>query len=306
MVNIGIIGGTGFSNRPLDKMMRQATDYGVVPYTPTYLGNKEAIFVPRHAKLDAPHLVNYRANIQAMKLLNVDIIIALSACGRLAEDVGPGTLGVVSDVDWDDLNGREMTFAEQGLLLHATMNPTFSEPLREILYHSAIKKGEEIYDMFKDVEGISSQIKKDGTYFNINGPAFLTPAKEARIRETTPGAAYIGQTLVPEVHLAREMGIAYAALVMVVDHSNFPGKKAVTHADGVMTAVKYTTQAAQLVLEEFGNQIPDDFYDPVCHDAFRHSLHESQVDLTMLLKNERKNLAHILEQELNSRKIKSV
>ena len=96
------------------------------------------------------------------------------------------------------------------------------------------------------------------------------------------------------------MAIAYAAIAMVVDHSNYPGAPPVTHADGVMHAVIKTAQAAYALLEEAIRLAPVELYDPA-HDAFKHSLHSSQVDLEGLRSKRRHNLADILERELKKR-----
>lgn len=97
------------------------------------------------------------------------------------------------------------------------------------------------------------------------------------------------------------MGIAYAALGMCVDNSNYPGARPVTHADGVMHAVVKTAQAAVEVLNEAVRRTPENFYDVVAHEAFKHSLHSSQVDLAALKAAGRTQLALILENELSSR-----
>jgi len=298
MAKIGIIGGTGFSEFVTDYKAVD-TDYGPVKVGALQLGGKDVAFISRHAGLEVPHLVNYRANIQALKLEGVDKVYAVSACGRLGREAWPGSLGAVKDVDWDDL-GRVMTFAEPGLLLHASMDEPFSQALRKRLFDAFNLCHNELGDLYDGSSGLELKFHNFGTYFNIDGPAFSTPAREARLRTTVHDALFIGQTLVPEVHLAREMAIAYSALAMCVDHSNFPGAPPVAHADGVMHAVKYTAQAARILLDYAVRLTDDDLSDPA-HGAFKHSLHSSQVDLERLERSGRKNLTSILCAELESR-----
>ncbi|MBI4146074.1 hypothetical protein HY489_01920 [Candidatus Woesearchaeota archaeon] len=294
---IGIIGGTGFSDKVKDAKPVE-TDYGTVNVGKLYLGGREVAFVARHAGLEVPHKVNSRGNIQALKMAGVNTVYAVSACGRLAKESEPGTLGAVEDLDWDAFHSPA-SFAEDGsLLLHATMNPPFSQEMRRILTASWPAVSDRVHELYgKD---LTARFLEGGTYFNIQGPAFSTQAREERIRNTTPKATYIGQTLVPEAHLAREMAMAYAAVAMVVDHSNYPGAKPVTHADGVMFAVLSTAQTAYWLLEEAVKKTPEDLQDPA-HQAFKHSLHSSQVDLAGLRRKGRINLANIIEAELKTR-----
>lgn len=298
-VTKAVIGGTGFSETATDYETIE-TDYGDVRFGHLELGGKEVFFVSRHAGLEVPHLVNYRANIQALKLLGVNSVFAVSACGRLAEDMLPGHLVAVSDVDWDDLN-REMTFAESGLLLHASLNEPFSAGLRDNLIAAWQHTEPRVRAIYGDSSDLAVGFHTDGVYFNIQGPSFSTPAREARIRALPTRPKVIGQTLVPEVQLAREMGIAYAALGMCVDHSNYPGAPPVTHAEGVMHAVVNTAKAAVAVLDEAVRLTPDDFFDQVAHTAFDHSLSSGQVNLRLLEENGRTRLAVILDSVLNSR-----
>ncbi|MBI5451860.1 MTAP family purine nucleoside phosphorylase [Candidatus Gottesmanbacteria bacterium] len=294
-----VIGGTGFSEKATD-YITISTDYGDVQVGHIELGGKEIHFLARHQALEVPHLVNYRANIQALKKLDVNVVYAVSACGRLAEDVWPGHLVAVDDVDWDDLEGRVRTYAEKGVLIHAAMHDPFSDGLREYLQQAWIQSESQVRELYKDAPTLKVGYHDGGTYFNINGPSFSPPKRETRLRRDVVNAKVIGQTLVPEVHLAREMGIAYAALGMCVDHSNFPGAPPVTHKD-VMQAVEKTSIAAVYVLDNTVRFTPDNFFDEVAHNAMKYSIIPSQVDLDMLRVNGRTNLALILDQELQTR-----
>lgn len=295
MERIGIIGGTGFSDlvKEFDYL---PTDYGEVKYGILHIGGKDVMFIPRHRELEVPHLVNYRANVQAMKLKGINAVYQMSAAGRGNEKVLPGHLGVATDVDWDDLN-REMTYAEPGLLLHASMTDPFSKGLNKIVENGFEAVKNEIKEIYNGTD-LEVGFQNHGTYFNIQGPAFLTYAKEARLRETVYDMVWFGQTLVPEVFLLREMGIAASSTIMCVDHSNFPGQKHVEHATGVMVAVEKTSQAAVKVMDYAIANTPKDFYDPA-HDAMKSAIHPAQFDAEMLKDNQRYNLIEIVQASLN-------
>ncbi len=288
---IAIIGGTGFSEHAQD-FEEVKTDYGNVNVAHMNIGGKDVLFLARHQALEVPHIVNYKANMQALKIKGINTIFAVSACGRLAQEVLPGHIVRVSDVDWDDLN-RDTSFAQKGLLLHASMYEAFSESLGNIITESWNQVEDEINEIYD--ESLSLGYHPSGTYFNIQGPAFTTPSREARLRDTVKNAKVIGMTLVPEVHLAREMSMAYAAIGMCVDNSNFPDAPPVHHADGVMHAVLSTAKAAYVLLDKTIANMPDDFHDPISHEAYKHAIDKNQVDFGMLKDNGRENLADIMQ-----------
>lgn len=301
MVNIAIIGGTGFSDKVKDSI-DYITDYGHIKGGTLNLGRKEVYLFTRHSDLDVPHRVNTKGNILTAKILGVDVIYGVTAGGRLHKDVLPGHLVAVSDMDWDD--STPASFADDGhLLLHVTMSPAFSQGLREILNASWQDVEKRVGDLYANSD-LSVGYHENGTYFNIHGPGFSTPAREHRLRQTVLNPRIIGQTIRDEAYLARELGIAYAALAMCVDHSNYPNARHVTHVDGVMQAVKKTAEAAYMLLDEAIENIPDEFYDPVCHDSLKHALHREQIDLEKLAKK-RPKLADILRKELENRRQKT-
>ena len=94
---IAVIGGTGFY-----EFFEDATEITVnTPYghpsdsisLGTIAGRKIA-FIPRHGKKHQypPHMVNYRANLWALKQLGVSRVLGPCAVGSLQPDVHPGTL----------------------------------------------------------------------------------------------------------------------------------------------------------------------------------------------------------------------
>lgn len=299
-VTRAIIGGTGFSDYARDFEIVE-TDYGDINVGHLELGGKEVHFLARHAGLEIPQLVNYRGNIQALRRLGVNVIYAVSACGRLAEHILPGNLVAVSSVDYE-ATSRIISFADTpGLLLHASPEDQCSPGLRKILIEAWQQAEPQVKEIYANSEDLEVKFHEHGNYLNVDGPDFRSFATEERLRRTVHDVAVIGQTVVPEINLARQMEIAYAPIAMVVDNSSFPGAKPVTHADGVMHAVVKTAQAAFALLDVAVKNTPDDFYEAVAHESLLHSLHPSQIDLEILRTNGRTKLAIILEEELASR-----
>lgn len=295
-----VIGGTGFSEFAKD-FETVDTDYGEIRVGHLELGGKEVFFLARHAGLEIPQLVNYRGNIQALKRLGVNTIYSVSACGRLAEHILPGHLVAVSHVDHEG-STRVSSFADTpGLLLHASPDGQCSPGLRQIVISAWDKVEQEVRELYAGSPDLFVGLHTHGTYFNVDGPDFRDFATEERLRRTVHDPAVIGQTVFPEINLARQMEIAYQPIGMVVDNSSFPGAKPVTHADGVMHAVTKIAQAAFVLLDEAVRNTPDNFYEEAAHDALLHALHPSQVNFDILRQQGRTNLAVILEEELASR-----
>ena len=230
------------------------------------------------------------------------MIYAVSACGRLAEHVKPGHLVAVSHVDHEG-TARITSFADTpGLLLHASPENQCSPGLRSILIDAWDRVEPEVRTIYAESPDLEVGFHTHGTYFNVDGPDFRDFATEERLRRTVHDPSVIGQTVFPEINLARQMEIAYEPVAMVVDNSSFPGAKPVTHADGVMHAVVKTAEAAFALLNEAVRNTPDDFYEAAAHESLRHSLDPGQVNFDMLQQYGRTNLAVILEAELDSRK----
>lgn len=208
MARIGIIGGTGFDNPDIIKGISKRkihTPYGP-PSDLITIGQYEQVdiaLLPRHGSAHNvnPTLVNYRANIWALKELGVSHILAITAVGSLREEIAPGDL-VFPDQFIDRTTQRKATFFEGHAVCHIPMADPFCETLRTLLAQAA--------------ERLSLQHHKQGTIITIEGPRFSTRAESKLYRQW--GADVINMSTVPEVVLAREAGICYATIAMSTDY----------------------------------------------------------------------------------------
>ncbi len=208
MVKIGIIGGTGFSSSGLLKNITSQkvhTPYGA-PSDLVTVGKYQDIdlvILPRHGAAHNiyPTLVNFRANIWALKELGVTHIIAITAVGSLREEIKPGDL-VFPDQFIDRTTMRKSTFFEGQQVCHIPMAEPFCENLRA-LFGSQAKR-------------LALNHHKQGTVITIEGPRFSTRAESRMYRQW--GADIINMSTVPEVVLAREAGICYATVAMSTDY----------------------------------------------------------------------------------------
>ena len=185
------------------------------------IGNEWVAFIARHGKGHRypPHKVPYKANIWTLKMLGVKVILAVSAVGSLRPDYEPGDF-VVPDQFIDMTKNRDYTFFEGPCSCHIQIgNEPFTEELRQLLIQEARK-----YNKTHD----------KGCYICIEGPRFSTMA-ESRIWREVFKADIVGMTLVPEINLARELGMCYALLAVITDYDILVPHKPVSAYEVIKT-----------------------------------------------------------------------
>ncbi|MDQ2649687.1 MAG: S-methyl-5'-thioadenosine phosphorylase [Actinomycetota bacterium] len=206
--DVAVIGGSGFYELDGDApTIEPGTPWGP-PSSPITIGTVEGrrvAFLARHGRNHAlpPHAVDHRANLWALRELGVHTVLASFACGSLVPDLGPGSL-LVPDQLIDRTTGRADT-------IHATFDAgpqhaAFAEP-----YGAAARQG--VLDV---AGGLGEAVHDGGTVVVINGPRFATKAESRWYRSI--GADVINMTQYPETVIARELGLAYAAVGLVTDH----------------------------------------------------------------------------------------
>lgn len=209
MAKIAIIGGSGLEDPDILKWPKSkslSTPYGEAEFTTGKIGEADVVILSRHGKKHTipPTQVNNRANIWALKELGCDFIIATTACGSLREEIDRGHL-VILDQFIDFTKHRITTFHdefEDGVMKHTPMADPFDEKLRNLLIKSA--------------QELNLKFHKKGTVISIEGPRFSTRAESNMFRLW--GADVINMSVAPEVILANEIGIPYAAIAMSTDY----------------------------------------------------------------------------------------
>jgi len=204
----GVIGGSGLDDPGILKNPSTETvhtDYGPAVLNRGMMGDKEIFLIARHGKNHelAPGGVNYRANIAALKLKNVDGILATTACGSLKEEVEPGDF-VIPDQFIDFTKNRKSTFFtsfENGIT-HTPMADPFDPKLRKILLKTA---GE-----------LNFKTHEKGTVITIEGPRFSTRAESIMFQSW--GADIINMSTATEAALANEAEIPYGVVAMSTDY----------------------------------------------------------------------------------------
>lgn len=220
---LAVIGGSGLNHFPGVKTLEQIpleTPYGAVSsglLKAEYQGS-EFIFLPRHGlghKL-APHQINYRANLWALRQLGVTSIIAANAVGGMAANMGPGAL-VIPDQIIDYTYGREQSFVfdVEGYVNHIDFTYPYSEKYRNRLLEAATS--------------LQLPCVFGGTYACTQGPRLETAAEVKRL--VRDGCDLVGMTAMPEAALARELKMEYAAICLVVNWAAGLGDGLIDFAD---------------------------------------------------------------------------
>ena len=207
---LAIVGGSGLyslgDDFHLDDQRSRQTPYGETS-ADVLLGRWRDIdiaFLPRHGAGHRvpPHLVNYRANLWALKQAGVSKIIAVNAVGGISADMAPATMALPQQLI-DYSSGREHSFCDGSdtVVKHVDFSRPYSAALQTSLKRAATVLNLALVD--------------SGTYGCTNGPRFETAAEIQRMRRD--GCSVVGMTGMPEAGLARELDIEYACLALVVN-----------------------------------------------------------------------------------------
>ncbi len=208
---LAIIGGSGLtqlSNLEVTHRQVVRTPYGEPSGALTFgkIQGHEVVFLARHGygHTIPPHDVNYCANIWALHSQQVREVVSVASVGGIRADLAPGML-VIPDQIIDYTHGRRFTFfsALDRSVTHIDFTYPYSETLRQRLFRAAGHAGE--------------IVAAAGTYAATQGPRLETAAEINRLERD--GADMVGMTGMPEAALAREMGLDYAAIAVVVNHA---------------------------------------------------------------------------------------
>jgi 5'-methylthioadenosine phosphorylase len=206
-IKVGIIGGSGLDDPDLMHDIKEHTidtPYGA-PSSHLTIGRingVETVVLSRHGSDHSiyPTGVNYRANIYALKEAGCTHVLATTAVGSLREEIMPGDL-VFIDQFIDQTKHRPLTFHDEKVI-HTPMAEPFCKRLSGLLVESANE--------------LKQKYHQQGTVITIEGPRFSTKAESHMFRML--GGDVINMSTVPEVILARELGVCYQSIAMSTDY----------------------------------------------------------------------------------------
>ena len=208
---LAIIGGSGLTklaNLEVGRRRVARTPYGDPSGALTFgrIGRNDVLFLARHGygHTIAPHEVNYRANLWALKHSGADSVVSVASVGGIRNDIWPGTIVLphqIIDYTW----GRSATFFEGpgAPVNHIDFTEPYSRELRARVLKAAAACGERVMD--------------GGVYAATQGPRLESAAEINRLERD--GADIVGMTGMPEASLAREISLQYAAIAVVANYA---------------------------------------------------------------------------------------
>lgn len=218
---VGIIGGTGINDREIFTHVEEITMQtacGKAYLKCAKYKSNDIVFLERHGAGHslAPHEINYRANIKALKDIGVERIIATAAVGAINPGYEVGSLALIDDFI-DFTKNRKSTFFEDTWegIVHTDMSQPYCQELGKYILDAGKSIGVDIID--------------GGTYVCTEGPRFETKAEIKAF--SLMGADVVGMTNIPEAVLSREMGMCYAAVAMVTNFAAGISKTPLTHKE---------------------------------------------------------------------------
>ena len=203
---IGVFGGSGFYAL-LDDVREVKVD---TPYGPpsdslflAEVSGRKVAFLPRHGRRHTipPHMINFRANVWAMKALGVKAIISPCAAGSLRLEVAPGDF-VVCDQFVDRTSGRADTFYDGPIVSHVSAAEIYDPVLRRIAVETIRQHDIRVHD--------------GGTVVVIQGPRFSTKSESKWFSDA--GWEVVNMTQYPEAYLVRELGMAVVNISLITDY----------------------------------------------------------------------------------------
>jgi 5'-methylthioadenosine phosphorylase len=258
---IGIIGGSGLYDIDGLEQVRQVrvkTPFGD-PSDALIVGvlkGARVAFLSRHGRGHRfnPSVINYRANIYALKSLGVTKVISISAVGSMKESLRPGDV-LLPDQFIDLTKRRVSTFFDDGIVAHVGFGDPVCAELATELERAA--------------RSVGSTLHVGGTYVCMEGPQFSTKAESRLYRQW--GVDVIGMTNMPEAKLAREAELCYATVALVTDYDCWhETEEAVTVEAILATLHKNVALAKEILRAVVPALVPDQRC--ACNEALRNAI----------------------------------
>lgn len=139
-----------------------------------------------------------RPALETVKALGASYVILTNAAGSLTTAMGPGDIMLLSD--HINFSGRNPLIGETTDARFVNMRDAYAPEMRVALRGAASDEGVDL---------------AEGVYAWYSGPSFETPAEIRALRFL--GADAVGMSTVPEVILARFLGLRVAAVSVITN-----------------------------------------------------------------------------------------
>lgn len=243
-IRFGVIGGSGVYQMEALRDVHEVhleTPFGAPSdsYVVGTLHGQSVAFLARHGRghLISPTRLNQRANIYGFKMLGVEYLIGVSACGSLQERYRPGDI-VIPDQLLDRTCGRALSFFDDpaagtdGLVVHVSVADPFCTLLSEICHQAVAETGNPVH--------------RGGAFVTIEGPRFSTKAESRVFRSW--GMDIIGMTTTPEAQLAREAEMSYAVMAHVTDYDVWHETEEAVTVEAVIRVLIHNAEVAKTAI----------------------------------------------------------
>lgn len=270
---MAVIGGSGlYEMEDLEQVreVRVSTPFGR-PSDAVILGTlsgRRVAFLPRHGRGHRinPSMINYRANVYALKSLGVTRMISVSAVGSMKTHIRPGHL-VLPAQFIDRTTRRVSTFFDQGLVAHVA----FADPVCPL---ASVGLG-------KAARTVGATVHVGGIYLCMEGPQFSTHAESSLYRQW--GADVIGMTNATEAKLAREAEICFATMALVTDYDCWHESEESVSVEAILSVMHANVAQAKNVLRRIVQQSTE----PgtcACRTALRQAMVTAPTAMTAAVK----------------------
>jgi len=246
---LAIIGGSGLTRLSTLAVARREvirTPYGEPSSALVFgqIGGRDVVFLARHGQGHTipPHRVNYRANLWALKKCGVASILAVASVGAVGGEYAVGDL-VLPHQLIDYTTGRENTFFDGGdrEVVHVDFTHPYTAQLRQRCLAAARSAGIPVHDA--------------GVYAAVSGPRLETAAEIDRLGRD--GATMVGMTGMPEAALARELGVAYVTIAVVVNHAAGRGDSALAvSVEGIVAVLETAMVKVRSLIDQVVQEAP--------------------------------------------------
>ncbi len=240
-IRFGVIGGSGVYQIEALQNVQEITletPFGAPSdsYMVGTIEGERVAFLARHGRGHRinPSRLNQRANIYGFKMLGVEYLIGVSACGSLREKYAPGHI-VIPDQLFDRTNGRALSFFDDptvgtdGLVAHVSVADPFCAFLSDVCYAA--------------VQETDAAVHLGGNFVTIEGPRFSTKAESRVFRAW--GMDIIGMTTTPEAQLAREAEMSYAVMAHVTDYDVWHESEEAVTVEMVIRTLQHNADVAK-------------------------------------------------------------
>ena len=240
---LGLIGGTGLcqlAGLDINEQRWVETPYGDPSAALSFgdLVGRPVVFIARHGDPHriAPHQINYRANLCALKQVGVTDIVAVNAVGGIHPDLGPSQIAIPDQII-DYTYGREHSIYD-GVLSENLDHIDFTYPYNQVLRAALIQAA----------DSIPLNILKSGVYGATQGPRLESAAEIQRLKRD--GCDLVGMTGMPEASLAKELGMNYACIALSVNWAAGLGDSIIT-MDDIHQALDLGMEKIHQILQAF-------------------------------------------------------